>query len=89
MSIFKVTSGQCDQMARYLFNIWPDTTMKIFPRHKIFSKLGSIFYQILNKPTKTAKVFKILTKWLDFNKFGHTGQHANYATTTATKAKQF
>ena len=56
---------QSDQMARLFVNIRPFSTVKISP---ILTKKGSNFCPTLFKP----KTFKILPKWRNFAKSGHT-----------------
>ena len=67
---------QCDQMARlfkkylaicnYLFNLTLMYSITFLPQ------IWSNFYQILNKPSKMSKTFKMLPKWRNFAKSGHT-----------------
>ena len=64
--------NQCDQMARYFFNIWPFAKTKNY--HKSI-KVGQIRFKILpntNPPKKLLKNFKILPKRWNFAKSAHT-----------------
>ena len=60
---------QCDQMERFLINIWPFTNIKKFPNNIKCTNIGSIFCQIL----KTPKIF--LKKLRNFAISGHTVDH--------------
>ena len=58
------------QMVRFCFNIW------LFPKWKLAQKLQQIcptFYRIIDKPSKICQICKILPKWRNFAKYGHTG----------------
>ena len=46
---------------------------KFAPTYKIFARIGSQFYQILNSYSRNGpKTYKILPKWRNFAKSGHT-----------------
>ena len=53
-----ISLHQCDQMARFSFNIWLFTTIKNSPMTKIFPKLGSKVCQSLNEPLKFTQIYK-------------------------------
>ena len=60
---------QWDQMHKYF---WPFLTMKMCPMVQKFTKVGSKFGQMPNKPETNYYTFLILPKWPVFAKFGHT-----------------
>ena len=63
-------SLQCDQMVRSFFNIWPLATTKISP---IMSQIMRQKAQHFAKSVKNLpKICKLLPKWLNFAKSGHT-----------------
>ena len=68
---------QCDQMVRLFFNIWPFATMKISP---IMSQICQSKLSILPNKKVTfknlPKTCKLLPKWRNFAKSGHTGGRA-------------
>ena len=72
----------------YFFNFWLFTTMKVCHFDKMFAKVDLQIFQILNKPSKDCqRVLKILAKWLNFAKSGHTAEefyikNVNIKTTT-------
>ena len=47
-----VEGGQCVQMARLFFNIWPFASMKTCSMAQKFPKVGPNFPQIGNKPSE-------------------------------------
>ena len=58
----------------YYFNICPFRTMKFAQKFEIFAKVGSQFCQILNSYSrKGPKLVKVIPKWRNFVKSGHTG----------------
>ena len=71
---------QCDHMARIFFKFGHLQECKFAQQHKIFAKVGWKFCQIANKAFKSCpNTFKILAKWRNLAKSGHTvvvDQHA-------------
>ena len=80
--------SKCDQMVRLFFNIWPFATMKISP---IMSQICQSQLSILpnNKWTvKTlSKTGKLLPKWRNFARSGHTGGKRRKARNSTTMLK--
>ena len=65
---------QYDQMDRKLFNIRPFTSRNIFTTaYKICQTLPKIFPYIKNSLKQLPKTLKILPKWRNLAKSGHTG----------------
>ena len=64
--------NQCDQIVRFFFNIWPYATIKICPMVKQIrqSRLKILPNKKLTVK-KLPKTCKILPKWLNFAKSGH------------------
>ena len=64
--------GQCDQMAKIFFNIWPLTPMKICPKTKNCQSKFNNFPNAKWRFQKLPKTFKIWPKWRFFTTSGHT-----------------
>ena len=71
---FAATLGQSDQMVRIFYNIWPLAIMIISP---IMSHICQSRLSILPNRKQTVKnlprTCKLLPKWRNFAKSGHTG----------------
>ena len=60
-------------MAKLLFNLLPFETMKICPTAYKIIKAGTNVCQMLKNYTKNCpKTYKIMSKWQNFDKSGHT-----------------
>ena len=71
-------SGQCDQMVRLFFSIWPFATMKISPiRSQICQSRLSILLYKKYKVKNWPNTCKLLPKWQNFAKSGHTGYESH------------
>ena len=69
----KLLSTSVTRWLYYSFKIRQFRTIKIVENYKIFAKVGSQFCQILNSCSRNGqKLFKVLSKWRNFAKSGHT-----------------
>ena len=69
-----VAQNQSDQMARLFSTFGHKHERKFTQWHGKFAKVVTKFCQIINSPPKN--FLKILTKWRDFVKSGHTAQNS-------------
>ena len=73
-NLYTEAMNQCDRMAILLFQYLAIQNNKICPKYEIFGKEGSQFCQILNSYSrKGPKLVKVIPKWRNFVKSGHTG----------------
>ena len=70
--ISKGTSNQCDQMARFWFNIWPFATPNICPKPFKICQSKLNYCRRVNEHFQNGP--SLITKWGNFAKSGHTAE---------------